>query len=93
MIKHDDGTNLDGTPRYRFELTQDEVDGGIGAFWTGPISGTIMVDGTSYDVTDDYIPVKVEHIGPLHLAIHSAHHKAGRMTDAPMPELPDVSVS
>jgi hypothetical protein len=94
MIKTPQGTNEDGTPRYNFELTQDEVDQGLVAFVTGPISGTIaMADGTAYNVTDWAIPVQAIHVGQLHVAIHQAHHAAGRFLDQPVPDAADLSVT
>jgi hypothetical protein len=97
MIKHPDGVNTDRdgneTPRFRYELTQQEHDDGFALFVTGPIAGTFVVDGTSYDVTEWAIPVKTEHVGPLHIAIHRAHQAAGRFLDSPVPELADVSVT
>ncbi len=94
MIKHNDGTNEDGTPRFRFELTQEEHDAGLVAFVTGPISGTIGIsDGSAYDVTEWAIPVKREHVGEMHVAIHKSHHAAGRFTDAPLPDAADLSLT
>ena len=62
-------------------------------FVTGPISGTMVLpDGTAYDVTPDAIRIPDEHVGELHLAIHKAHHAAGRFLDHPVPHIDDVSV-
>jgi hypothetical protein len=93
MVRHVEGVGDDGTPRFRYELTQEGHDAGYVAFLTGPISGTIAVGDTAYDVTENAIAVKKEHVGPLHLAIHKAHHAAGRFLDAPLPELAEVSLS
>lgn len=87
-------TNPDGSPHFNYELTQQEHDDGYALYITGPISGTVSVaDGTAYDVTEYAIPVKREHVGHLHVAIHKAHHAAGRYLDAPVPSLADVEVS
>ena len=90
MLKHLDETTPTG---FRFELTGEEHAAGMVAFLTGPISGTVVVDdGTTYDVTEFAIPVPREHVGMLHVAIHKAHHAAGRFLDHPVPELADVSL-
>lgn len=93
MIKH---TGQDTPSGFRFELTQEERDAGFVALITGPISGTIGIfDGAenhAYDVTDDHIAVKAEHLGLLKLAIHKAHHAAGRFLDVPVPDVADVSL-
>jgi hypothetical protein len=93
MIKSNTGiTNPDGTPRFHYELTQAELDDGYAVFVTGPIAGDIAVAGTAYDVSEGAIPVKVEHVGALHIAIHKAHHAAGRFLDVPVPDVKDVSL-
>lgn len=85
MIKHPDGAEADGTPRFRFELTREEMDAGLNtAFLTGPISGTIALGDVSYDVTENAIAIKAEHIELLQSAIHKAHHAAGRFLDSPV---------
>lgn len=90
MIKHPDPNSQSG---FRFELTQEEHDAGLVAFLTGPIAGTIALpNGSAYDVSDDAIPVKAEDVGHLHVAIHRAHHAAGRFLDHPVPALEDVSL-
>ena len=62
-------------------------------FVTGSISGTIVLpDGTAYDVTPDAIRIPEEHVGELHVAIHKAHHAAGRFLDHPVPDKADLSV-
>jgi len=85
MIKHAEGTNPDGSVRFRYELTEKEVADGYVMFVTGPIAGTFEIAGTPYDVTDYAIPVKTEHVDALHVAIHRAHHSAGRFLDIPLP--------
>lgn len=91
MIKHVDPSSPSG---FRFELTEDERDAGFAAFITGPIAGTIALpSGAAYDVTEDLVAVKEDHIGELHIAIHKAHHAAGRFLDIPVPELADVSLA
>lgn len=91
MIKHVDADSASG---FRFELTQDEVDNGMAAFMTGPIGGTIgLASGSAYDVSEDHIAVKVEDVEALQLAIHKAHHAAGRFLDAPLPSSPSPSSS
>lgn len=84
------------TPNHNahYELTVDDMAAGFDvALITGPIDGIISIpSGASYDVTEDIIPVKSEHLGELHLAIHKAHHAAGRFTDIPVPSLESVSV-
>jgi hypothetical protein len=40
-------------------------------------------------VTEDVIPVKLEHIPHLQHALHKAHHAAGRFTDVELPPLED----
>jgi hypothetical protein len=93
MLKHPEGTNPDGTDRFRYELTEQEVADGYALFVTGPISGTVALpSGSAYDVTEYAIPVKTEDVGPLHVAIHKAHHAAGRFLDLPVPALEDVSI-
>jgi hypothetical protein len=93
MLKELVSTNPDGSPHYRFELTQDEHDSGLVALMTGPIAGPLTLDdGTTYDVTDTFIPVKREHVGPLHIAIVESHHANGRFLDVPVPKLEDVSL-
>lgn len=84
MIVHPDPSSPSGK---RYELTADEMATGLtAAFLTGPISGTIaMADGAAYDVTDEVIPVRPEHVKELQLAIHKSHHAAGRFLDAPLP--------
>lgn len=94
MIKTAVGTNPDGSPRFGYALTQEEHDAGLVAFVTGPIAGTLAVpDGTAYDVTEGAIAVRAEHVGHLHVAIHKAHHAAGRFLDVPVPDLQDLSLS
>lgn len=97
MIKTLRGTNPDGTPHFHYELTQEEFDAGYTvAFHTGPIlTGTISLgeaDNAIYDVTEACIPVKAEHVGHLHIAIHRAHHAAGRHLDVAVPDLAAVSL-
>ncbi len=94
MIRTPLGTNEDGTSRFNYELTQEELDSGYDtAFITGPIAGTIALpSGAAYDVTEWAIPVKSEHVGELHVAIHSAHHAAGRFLDIPVPDVADVAL-
>jgi hypothetical protein len=90
MLKHVDPSSASG---FRYELTQEEHDSGFVAFLTGPIAGTISLpSGAAYDVTEDCIAVKNEDVGELHVAIHKAHHAAGRFLDAPVPDLADVSL-
>jgi hypothetical protein len=88
MIKHPDGVDeKTGEPRFRYEMTQEEFDGGhTVALLTGPIGGTIgLADGTAYDVSEGAIAVKPEHLEELTLSIHKAHHAAGRFLDSPLP--------
>lgn len=93
MLKQLTCRNPDGSPHYHFTLTQDEVDAGWVAFMTGPIAGVVTLDdGTLYDVTDTAIPVKREHVGQLHVAIHEAHHANGRYLDVPVPAVEAVSL-
>jgi hypothetical protein len=93
MLKQQEGSNPDGTPHWHYTLTQEEHDAGYAALFTGPIAGTLSLpDGAAYDVSEDCIPVKAEHVGELHLAIHRAHHAAGRFLDVPLPELKDVAL-
>lgn len=68
----------------RYILTQDEYDAGYTHVCiTGPIAGTVeMADGTLYDVTEKYIPVRTEHREEINQAILSAHRSAGRFLDA-----------
>ena len=83
MIKHPDPNSPSG---FRFEITPEDVTSGHSvALLTGPISGTMsLADGTAYDVTEDAIAVKPEHLNELQTAIHRAHHAAGRFLDAPL---------
>ena len=83
MIKHPDPSSPSGL---RFELTDEDVAAGnSAALLTGPISGTMsLADGTAYDVTEEAIAVKPEHVAELEHAIHRAHHAAGRFLDAPL---------
>lgn len=84
MLKHDDPNAPSG---FRYELTQEEFDSGLTtAFFTGPISGTVGIPGAAYDVTEDVIAVRPEHVEALQLAIHRTHHAAGRFLDAPLPD-------
>lgn len=73
--------------RTNYELTAEEVAAGFShVVITGPISGTIsLADGSAYDVTPYHIAIKPEHADELHLAIHKAHHAAGRFLDSPLP--------
>lgn len=83
MIKHVDPSSQSG---FRFELTQEEHDAGLAAFLTGPISGTVAIpSGAAYDVTEDAIAVRVEHIAELRTTIHKMHHAAGRFLNSPLP--------
>jgi hypothetical protein len=85
MIKTRIGENLDGSPRFNYELTQEEHDQGMVAMLTGPISGTLSVpDGSAYDVTEFAIPVHRDHVEHLLVEIHRAHHRAGRFLDVPV---------
>lgn len=85
LIKSPGSPKEDGSPRSNFNGMH--VDPDVYAFlYTGPIAGTFVVDGESYDVTEDVIPVKHEHLAALNLAIHKAHHAAGRFLDAPLPK-------
>ena len=70
-----------------FELTQEEFDAGLThVVMTGPISGTLALStGNAYDVTPDYVAIHPEEHDELTLAIHKAHHAAGRFLDAPLP--------
>jgi hypothetical protein len=46
---------------------------------TGPIAGVLTLDGgTQYDVTDDYIGVRKEHVAELCEKIHASHIAEGR---------------
>lgn len=91
MIKHPDSSAASG---FRFELTEEERDAGYAMFLTGPIAGVVSLpSGAAYDVTEDAIPVKLEHVGELHVGIHKAHQAAGRFTNIPVPEVADVSVT
>lgn len=94
MLKTPVGTNPDGTVRFNYTLTQEEHDAGLVAFATGGAVGGVvsMEDGTVYDVTEGYIPVRREHVGQVHVAIHKMHHAAGRYLDQPVPRLEDVSL-
>lgn len=93
MIKHIE-TKADGSPHFRFELEQAEHDAGMVAFLTGPIGGTIALGSeVAYDVTEDWIAVHKDHVGPLKLAIHGAHHAAGRYLDVPIPALTDAGIA
>jgi hypothetical protein len=69
------------------EHTPEEIAAGMtDIVLTGPIAGTIsMADGTAYDVSNVAIAVKPAHTNELLLAIHKAHHAAGRFTDVPLP--------
>jgi hypothetical protein len=95
MLKEYIGDNPDGSPHFRFTLTQAEMDAGYtDMFNTGPISGVLTLDdGSRYDVTDACIPVKAEHVGQLHVAVHLAHHANGRFLDVPVPALEDVELA
>ena len=93
MVKTRIGDNEDGTARFNYTLTQDDVDAGLVAFMTGPITGVVSIEGGhAYDVSDDFIAVKAEHVGGLHVAIHKAHHAAGRFLESPVPDLADVAL-
>ena len=83
MIKHPDPNAPSG---FRFELTQDDIAAGhTVALLTGPISGTMsLADGSAYDVSEEAIPARPEHVEELEHAIHRAHHAAGRFLDAPL---------
>lgn len=74
--------------RVNFELTEEEMAAGqTVALMTGPISGTIALsDGSAVDVTPYYATVKEENRDEALLAIHKAHHAAGRFLDAPLPK-------
>lgn len=90
MIKHPDPNSPSG---FRYELTPEELKAGHAAFITGPISGTIALStGSAYDVSEEIIPVKYEDVGHLHVAIHRAHHAAGRFLDVPVPDVASLSL-
>lgn len=99
MIKTQVGTQQNGSPRYNFEFTQEEMDAGHVALKTGPlVSGVISVpdasspDGNAmYDITDDFIAVKAEHLPHVHQTIHRMHHAAGRFLDVPVPSLEELT--
>ena len=84
VIKHNDATSPSGL---RFELEASDVANGHSALMlTGPISGTMALsDGSAYDVTEEAIAVKPEHLDELQRTIHKAHHAAGRFLDVPLP--------
>ena len=86
MAKHLIGTNEDGSARFHYNFAEDG-DNFLGvALFTGPISGTLaMRDGTAYDVSENVIHCKPEHLEELKLTIHKAHHAAGRFFDVPVP--------
>jgi len=66
---------------------EDMAAGRTVNFATGPIGGTfVLSDGSAYDVTPFAIAVKPEHLAELQLAIHKAHHAAGRFLDTPLPD-------
>ena len=80
MIKTATGeVHEDGSPKFHFELTQDEVDAGLSvAFATGPVSGSVALrDGAVYDITDFWIAVRPEHAGPIAHHIHRLHNALG----------------
>jgi hypothetical protein len=53
-------------------------------FATGPIAGVITLDdGTQYDVTEDYVGVRIEHAEELGVRIKVAHNAEGRFLDVP----------
>jgi len=52
MLKHPEGTNPDGSVKFRFELTPEEVADGYVMFVSGPIAGTFNIEGTAYDVSE-----------------------------------------
>ena len=83
MLKHSDPDSPSG---FRFELTEDDLENRLRqrVLMTGPIAGTISLayPDVSYDVTEDYIAVRAEDVEALQLAIHRAHHAAGRFLDA-----------
>lgn len=91
MDKHQDSSSPSG---FRYELTEEDVANGLVAFAPGPlVNGAVSLpDGTVYDITEEYIAVKHEHVGELHLAIHRMHRAVGRHLDVPVPELEDVSL-
>ena len=74
--------------RVNYELTQEEFDAGqTVALMTGPIAGTIVLSsGSAVDVTPYYAAVREEDRQEALLAIHRAHHAAGRFMDAPLPQ-------
>ena len=84
MIVTPDSTHPSG--KHTAHTPEELAEGKIDILQTGPISGTIVLaDGSAYDVSDDHIAVKPEHRDELTLAIHKAHHAAGRFLDAPLP--------
>ena len=85
MIRHRVGMKADGTVEYRYELTEDEVANGYVAFASGPVGGTIEVDGVEYDVTPDHVAVKAEHADELAYRIHRFHHAHGQFLETPLP--------
>ncbi len=84
VIKHNDANSPSG---FRYELEAADVAAGRNALMlTGPIAGTMSLsDGSAYDVSEEAIAVKNEHLDELHRAIHKAHHAAGRFLDVPLP--------
>jgi hypothetical protein len=70
-------------PHYDLEAHEEEqvANGVLVPMLTGPVAGVISVGDAAYDVTDEWILVQREHVGPLHVAIHKAHHASGRLLE------------
>jgi hypothetical protein len=85
MDRHTEGTNADGTVKYRYELTEADRDAGYVAFATGPIAGTFVIDDETYDCTPHFVAVKAEHADHLAWLIHSYHHAHGNFLETPLP--------
>jgi len=67
------GTNEDGTPHFLYE----EDDPTRSLVLTGPIQGTVVANGTEYNVSDVLISVKAEDAIAVSNAIGERHIAEG----------------
>lgn len=74
MEKVNIGTNEDGSPRYHFS--------GEHVVYTGPITGTVEVNGKQVDVSADFVEASSpEHAAAIAHAVATAYVEQGHPTD------------
>lgn len=91
-IKTKIGVDANGMDRFQYDLSDhpgmqcpDVTKHTHLIVMTGPLAGSVSVpDGTSYDITDTYIAVPIEHVDDVSAKIHEVALAAG-LTDQPVP--------